>query len=258
MNVDFSLVFVGLTLLTGGIWALDAWVFAPRRRERAVAEGTPAEEAKVPVVAEYAKAFFPIILFVLVFRSFLFEPFRIPSGSMKPTLEIGDFILVNKFAYGLRLPVLNTRVVDIGEPKRGDVMVFRLPGNAGTHYIKRVIGLPGDEIRYEDKTIYVNGEMMPIEVRGPYTGHTESGRPHSLAVEMLGDTEHEILLGRRRVRNDSWVVPNDHYFMMGDNRDNSRDSRFIGAIPEDRIVGKAILIWLTWPPDLQRMGDKIR
>src|SRR5690606_18790778 len=231
------------TFVTGLIWAFDALLFA-RRRNEASGRGARATE---PLIVEYAKSFFPILLLVLLIRSFLFEPFRIPSGSMMPTLLEGDFIFVNKFAYGLRLPVLNTEIVPLGSPERGDVVVFKLPSDPNVNYIKRVVGLPGDVVVYSPSTqqLPINGEPLPLEVKGAYEG--EPGV--QLAREKLGEREHDVLLTPRRPsEGGTYVVPEGHYFVMGDNRDNSKDSRYEGVefIPEDRLVGKAVRIWMNW------------
>ncbi len=258
--MDFALILVVLTAVTGVIWAIDALAFSRRRRAR-FAGG---EGAREPVVVEYAKSFFPILLLVLVLRSFLFEPFRIPSGSMMPTLVEGDFIFVNKFSYGLRLPVINSKIVEIGEPHRGDVVVFRLPSDPSINYIKRVVGLPGDVVQYDQthKRLTINGELVPLEVVGDYEGDPglELDREH------LGDVDHMLLHTRGRVSlGGTYRVPEGHYFVMGDNRDNSRDSRFQGVefIPEFRLVGKAVLIWMNWRvpseggPRWNRIGKRI-
>jgi signal peptidase I len=236
--LDFALILVIATFVTGVIWAVDVLAFKKRRAERNGAE---------PVVVEYARSFFPVLLLVLLLRSFLFEPFRIPSGSMMPTLLEGDFIFVNKFAYGLRWPVINKKFVDIGEPHRGDVVVFRLPSDPSINYIKRVIGLPGDVVQYQQATkrLIINGKLVPEELVGPYDDQPGL----ELAREQLGDDNHELLLMRGRLSpGGTYVVPDGHYFMMGDNRDNSRDSRFEGVeyIPEYQLVGKAVVIWMNW------------
>ena len=212
---------------------------------------------------EYARSFFPIILIVLVIRSFLFEPFRIPSDSMMPTLLDGDFIFVNKFTYGLRLPVLNNEIVDLGEPRRGDVVVFRLPANPSTNYIKRLVGLPGDHVVVRDKQVYVNSVRQPVKLDGIYEGFGHTGA--QVGLETLGIVTHGTLYMPERPSYDfDSVVPDGHYFFMGDNRDNSRDSRFpeVGFIPEDNVVGKAVLIWLNWnlpnAPIWSRIGDAIQ
>jgi signal peptidase I len=204
---------------------------------------------------------------VLLFRSFLFEPFKIPSGSMIPTLLIGDFIVVNKFAYGLRLPVAHTRIVDLGEPQRGEVVVFRYPLHTSVNFIKRVVGLPGDTITYRDKQLFVNGE--PVEQAGPepfLSQQVKCSTPESDAfrvIENLGEHEHEILLHKGSYgRNGQWEVPEGHYFMMGDNRDRSNDSRMWGFVPEENLVGRAVGIWLNFDfnqgcADWSRIGSGI-
>ena len=258
MIFDFSFVLVVATLVTGLVWAVDAWYFKPRRLARAGSGTAPAE----PVLVEYSRSFFPIILIVLLIRSFLFEPFRIPSDSMMPTLLDGDFIFVNKFTYGLRLPVANTEVARLGSPQRGDVVVFRLPSDPSTNYIKRLVGLPGDHIVVRDKRVYVNGEPQAITLDGIYEGFGHTGA--QVALEQLGEVPHRVLYipGRPSYDFDA-VVPPGHFFMMGDNRDNSRDSRFpeVGFVPEDLIVGKAVRIWLNWnlpnAPIWSRIGGAI-
>jgi signal peptidase I len=265
MNIDFPLVLVMATLITGVIWAVDAWFMAPRRRAAAVGAGDREVVLKEPVVVEYAKAFFPVILIVLLLRSFLVEPFRIPSGSMMPTLLVGDFILVNKFSYGIRLPVLNTKILDLGEPQRGDVVVFRYPEDPSIDYIKRVVGLPGDRISYRNKTVYINGEPMPQDPMGTYmgTGAGVSSSGADLRLEDLDGVNHEILVRPNSGGVEgSVVVPPGHYFMMGDNRDNSKDSRYFGPVPEENLVGKAFMIWMSWDSanggvGWQRIGERI-
>lgn len=268
MVFDFSFVLAALVLLTGVIWALDAWLLKPRRlasvpagaQAPASAEPAPARE---PVVVEYARSFFPVLLIVLVVRSFLFEPFRIPSDSMMPTLLAGDFIFVGKYSYGLRLPVLNTKILPIGEPERGDVVVFRLPSDPSTNYIKRLVGLPGDHVVVRDEQIYINGKPMPVELDGLYEEHGYSGA--QLAVENLDGVKHQVMyLPGGFARDFDAVVPAGHYFFMGDNRDNSRDSRFyeVGFVPEKNLVGRATIIWLNWKisemPIWNRIGTRIQ
>lgn len=258
--MDFALILVVATGVTGVIWLVDALLFGRDRRAR-LALG---EDVREPVLVEYSRSFFPVLLLVLLLRSFLFEPFRIPSASMMPTLLEGDFIFVNKYAYGLRLPVLNSKIVEIGEPERGDVVVFRLPSDPSTNYIKRVVGLPGDVVEYDQRQrqITVNGEKMEIAPVGEYPD--EFGM--ILAEEVLGDKEHEVLwseLGRGP--GGRYQVPEGFYFMMGDNRDNSQDSRFsiVGFVPEDHLVGRAVRIWLNlrWPsqggPRWSRIGQRV-
>ncbi|NNE59752.1 MAG: signal peptidase I [Woeseia sp.] len=205
-------------------------------------------------MVEYAQSFFPVLLIVLVIRSFVFEPFRIPSGSMMPTLLQGDFIFVTKYSYGLRLPVIETKIVETGEPQRGDVAVFRLPSEPSVNYIKRVVGLPGDTIEYFNHQLTINGELMPL---------SRGGEPAQFR-ELLGERSHDILINNpgSRASEGVYVVPEGHYFMMGDNRDNSRDSRYINAIPETHLVGEAVRIWmhmdgLSWPR-WERIGAKIQ
>jgi signal peptidase I len=255
---DFSFVLVLATLVTGLVWAADAWLFRPRRMARAAPGTLPAE----PVLVEYSRSFFPIILIVLLIRSFLFEPFRIPSDSMMPTLLDGDFIFVNKYTYGLRLPVLNTEVVDLGQPERGDVVVFRLPSEPSTNYIKRLVGLPGDHVVVRDKRVWINGEPQPVELDGVFEGFGHTGA--QIATERLGAVPHRVLFIPERPSYDfDEVVPAGHYFFMGDNRDNSRDSRFpeVGFVGQDLVVGKAVLIWLNWnlpnAPIWSRTGTRI-
>ena len=244
--MDFALILVLLTATAGVVWLLDVLLLRRARIDDAAAaiESPPPAE---PVIVEYAKSFFPILLLVLVIRSFLFEPFRIPSESMMPTLFKGDFIFVNKFAYGLRLPVLNTKILKIGEPKHGDVVVFRLPSDPSIDYIKRVVGLPGDVVEYEDssKQLKINGQPVEMQLLGAYEGEpfTTIGR------EKLGEHDHQLLVRRGAVsRGGRYVVPPGGYFMMGDNRDNSRDSRFEGVefVPEENLVGRAVGIWMNW------------
>ena len=272
MNLDFPTLLVAATFITGILWALDAWWWAPRRRASAAqleAGGAGAEQVqkalKESTVVEYAKSFFPVILAVLLLRSFLVEPFRIPSGSMMPTLLVGDFILVNKYAYGIRLPVLNTKVIGVGAPQRGDVAVFRYPMDTRTDYIKRVIGVPGDVVEYRGKVLYINGEEIPQEILGSYIGSGSglSASGASLRLEQLGEVSHQILVETRRPSLDGeFRVPEGHYFVMGDNRDNSNDSRFWGTVPEQNLVGRAFLIWMNWDSAgggvaWDRIGDSI-
>ncbi|MAL99731.1 MAG: signal peptidase I [Alteromonadaceae bacterium] len=259
MNLDFPLILLSLTVVTGLVWLFDILVLKPRRLGRGAASdsaeaGSDPDNAR-PYLVELSQSFFPILAVVLVLRSFLVEPFQIPSGSMLPTLEVGDFILVNKFSYGLRLPVAGTKVVDIGDPERGDVMVFKFPSDGQTNYIKRVIGLPGDQIRYRDKTLYINGEEVE-------TRFVAALPPVELYQEDLGETEHQIFLtsGKRDPRAEGeWLVPQGHYFVMGDNRDNSNDSRYWGFVPEELVVGEAFAIWMHWEsltsiPSFDRIG----
>lgn len=265
MNFDFALLLVGLAAFTGFVWAVDALFFAKGRAERSQAGSSLGTEVvREPVIVEYSRSFFPVILIVLIVRSFLAEPFRIPSSSMMPNLQDGDFILVNKFTYGLRLPVLDKKFVELNLPERGDVVVFRYPVNPKENYIKRVIGLPGDEVVYRNKTLFINGEPQPQERIGRYIG-VGAGREMDGADhlrEMLGEREHEILMRPNQLGRQSegrWVVPEGHYFVMGDNRDNSLDSRAWGFVPERNLVGRAFLIWMSWDGGVQfsRIGQTI-
>jgi len=278
MNLDFPTLLVLATLITGLIWALDAFLRAPKRREaadrlreQAAERGEQADPAAVAKVlkesttVEYAKSFFPIILIVLLLRSFLVEPFRIPSGSMMPTLLSGDFILVNKYAYGIRLPVINSKVVDLGEPQRGDVIVFRFPRDESIDYIKRVVGVPGDHIQYHNKTLLINGQQVAQVPAGTYIGKGAGMSMSGAAIrrEQLDEVEHDILVvqGAPNVTTDI-VVPEGKYFVMGDNRDNSNDSRYWGFVPDANLVGKAFMIWMNFDSaaggvDWSRIGDSI-
>ncbi|PHS69726.1 MAG: signal peptidase I [Methylophaga sp.] len=245
---------VTLAIVTGIIWLIDSLFWAGQR----------VKEQKEPLVVEYARSFFPIIFVVLIIRSFMIEPFRIPSASMLPTLHIGDFILVNKFAYGVRLPVINTKIFEVGKPQRGDVFVFRYPQNPNIDYIKRVVGLPGDKVGYFNKTIYINGKEIvrnikpkDISLLGIVPTRTV------LMIENLGDHEHELLIDPERPSKEGEVIiPEGHYFAMGDNRDNSNDSRYWGTVPEENLVGKAFFVWMSWSWDeggivWQRLGNSI-
>ncbi|MEA3640045.1 MAG: signal peptidase I [Lamprobacter sp.] len=283
MSFDFPTFLVAATFLTGGIWLLDALLWAPKRRRQAAAAASgsgdkaaqaPTGSYKEPVLVEYARSFFPVILIVLLLRSFVVEPFRIPSGSMMPTLLVGDFILVNKFSYGLRWPVLNSKFLDLGEPERGDVIVFRFPRDESVDYIKRVIAVPGDQVYYRDKTIYVNGEPLAQIPLGDYLD--DNGQPTGLleAVEEVDEKrEHQILINPRTgdfphsctvLGRGPVEVPEGQFFVMGDNRDNSNDGRCWGFVPEQNLVGKAFAIWMSWdshrdgfPIALGRIGDLI-
>jgi len=257
MNFDFPAFLVIATLGTGAIWLIDALFFARKRRNG------PAEKAKEPLLVEYSRSFFPIILAVFVLRSFIVEPFRIPSGSMMPTLLVGDFILVNKFTYGLRLPVINKKVVEINDPERGDVVVFKYPQNPAVDYIKRIIGVPGDKVSYRNKTLYINGKPQVQKQLGIYagvgSGAHETGALHNL--EMLGHVEHDILINPLapdfgygciflQRSGGEITVPDGYYFVMGDNRDNSNDGRCWGLVPDANLVGKAFAIWMNWDSNL--------
>ncbi len=253
--VDFSLMLVIVGAVAGIVWAVDVLFFAKSRAAAARAAGTPDSAVREPVAVEYARSFFPVIVLVLVIRSFLFEPFRIPSDSMMPTLFDGDFIFVSKFSYGLRLPVTNTLIIPTSKPQRGDVIVFRLPPNPKINYIKRLVGLPGDRIRVDrNNQLYVN-DVPQKQTPGPiYAGPKQDERMYAgapTAVEQLGDKRHLIMFAHGEARDGEWTVPPGHYFFMGDNRNNSKDSRWLydsdapGYVPEQNLVGKAVLIWLN-------------
>ncbi|MBI3546589.1 MAG: signal peptidase I [Gammaproteobacteria bacterium] len=253
--MDFALIMLLILIVTGAIWALDRWLWAPQRERRvknlaAAGKTEQAEQVrKEPVMVEYARAFFPVILIVFLIRSFLAEPFRIPSGSMLPSLFIGDFILVNKFTYGVRLPVVNTKVLDIQHPQRGQVMVFRYPKNPSINYIKRVVGIPGDHILYKDKKLYINGTPMEQMDGLPYYP-SQSVDPQGDTLKLtenLDGVKHAILTtGQLDPPLPEIVVPEGQYFVMGDNRDRSNDSRFWGFVPDENLVGRAFLIWFSW------------
>ena len=276
MDINYPLILVVLTAVAFAIWLLDRFVLAPRRARRgaglrqrfpgweqqgsADALGYAAEAARAlrePLVVEYARSFLPVLAAVLVLRSFLFEPFQIPSSSMVPTLLVGDYILVNKFTWGIRLPVLNTKVIELGQPRRGDVMVF-FPPNRPEYFIKRVIGLPGDRIAYRGKVLYVNGEEAPQELMM----QMPPAAPTYQILEENLDGAHHVMrkeLLRSGPDNFEITVEPGHYFMMGDNRDNSSDSRIWGQVPEANVVGKAFAIWMHWGsffslPDFSRAG----
>lgn len=252
MIINLAFVLTLLTLISGVIVALD----------RAFWKTTEIDSRKAPgalaIVVEYAGSFFPVLLLVLVIRSFVFEPFRIPSGSMMPTLLEGDFIFVQKFAYGLRLPVTESKIIETGAPERGDVIVFRLPSDPSVNYIKRVVGLPGDEVIYRQQSLTINGQPVQLE-KG-----ADAGFDAPVYIEELDGREHRILVANSRfsTRDGRYQVPEGHYFVMGDNRDRSRDSRFIGAIPEKFLVGEAVRIWMHFVPwnlpDWSRIGMKIQ
>ncbi len=258
MNWDFAAILLVLVVVSGAIWAYDALILAPGRAKAKDEEG---KEIPEPKIVDFSRSFFPIFLIVLLLRSFLVEPFRIPSGSMMPTLLIGDFILVNKFTYGIRLPVLNTKVIQAGSPKRGDIVVFRFPEDPSIPFIKRIVGLPGDRVAYYEKILYINGKPMKQESLGTYTD-SGSGRSMNGALmrrEYLDDLEHSILLrsAARSVEGES-EIPQGHYFVLGDNRDNSRDSRFWGTVPDENLIGKAFFIWMNLDWDNGSVGwDRI-
>lgn len=264
----FALFMIAVLVVTGLIWLLDIWVLRKKRGNRAE-----------PWYVEYSKSFFPVILLVFTLRSFLVEPFKIPSGSMMPTLLAGDYILVNKFTYGLRIPVLNNTFIKMNRPKRGDVFVFHYPPQPTIDYIKRVVGLPGDVIQYQDKHLIINGQKLDVKFTDNYNyriaykdasgGEQENSMTAQKLSEQLGDVKHEILihdapnqyssnsLGEKLQNGEAVTVPADHYFAMGDNRDNSADSRIWGFVPEHNLVGKAFFIWFNFN-QFDRVGTAIK
>lgn len=244
MNFNFELILFYATLVTGVIALFDLLFLAPKRKKQG------RENAKPPLLIDYARSFFPILLIVFLLRSFLFEPFRIPSGSLEPTLLKGDFILVNKFKYGIRLPVVHKTLLDTGAPQRGDIMVFRWPPNPSFNFIKRVIGLPGDKISYVNKELFVNGQKIPQAFYQNSIATDESGNewhPIEKQEDLLG-IKHHIFVNEDKLSHDyhDIVVPEGMYFVMGDNRDDSDDSRYWGFVPDKNIVGKALLVWMSW------------
>ncbi|MFT5083214.1 MAG: signal peptidase I [Lentisphaeria bacterium] len=287
MDINLPLLLFLAVAFTGVTWLVDLAFFSKSREQKIAAVDGQFSSLTVeqkqqdesykkametvslePVLVEYSKSFFPVLFLVFALRSFIVEPFQIPSESMVPTLEVGDFILVNKFTYGIRLPLIRTKILDINTPKRGEVMVF-FPPNKDQYFIKRIVGLPGDVIRYADNVLYVNGEKMKQELA--YTdpridnacNYIGRGQGEYVVVnETFGDVSHlmrkcESPLMASSDR--SWKVPEGHFFMMGDNRDNSSDSRVWGAVPEERIVGKAFAIWMHWEsllsiPSFSRVG----
>jgi len=307
--MNFALILFLLTAATGAAWLFDKLVLEVRRRARARAAvanfdvqraAAPMPDAittrrehveraalREPSWVEYSKAFFPVLLIVFLLRSFLAEPFKIPSSSMRPTLEVGDFILVNKFIYGIRLPILEKKIVPIGDPRRGDVVVFRYPVNPTQDFIKRVIGVGGDVVEYREKQLTVNGEPWPQKPDGSYsyleglrfdtlmriferTDAAAGAREHTIGINPQAQPVYPPNVrnfpGRENCdyneRGFKCRVPAGHYLMMGDNRDNSDDSRYWGFVPDDHIRGRAFFIWFNWDDIAsfawKRVGSGIR
>jgi signal peptidase I len=239
---DFTSILALLTFLSGFLWLIEAKVFKPHR----IRSGGKSQSN---FLFSYSKSFFPVFLFVFILRGFIVEPFRIPSGSMIPTLLVGDFILVDKFSYGLRMPFTNQIILETGTPKRGDVVVFKYPLDPSTPFIKRVIGIPGDRVEYIDKTLRVNEQTIAWENESTFIGHGKASKHTGASVhrEEIGEFLHQVLISPSRYSKDGeYEVPENMYFVMGDNRDNSRDSRFWGFVPESHLMGKAFFIWLNW------------
>jgi signal peptidase I len=274
--MNFALILFVLTAVTGVVWLVDRMFLARGR----------GEGARDPVWVEYSKSFFPVLLVVFLLRSFLAEPFKIPSSSMRPTLEVGDFILVNKFVYGIRLPIIEQKIIPIADPKRGDVVVFRYPLNPSQDFIKRVIGVAGDVVEYRDKRLTVNGTPWPQEANGTYSyleglrfetleryierTDGDAARAHTIGINMQAQPVYPSNVrpfsGRENCdyneRGFKCRVPSGHYFMMGDNRDNSDDSRYWGFVPDDHVRGRAFFIWFNWDDiasfAFKRVGSGIR
>jgi signal peptidase I len=259
MTADLSLLLAIALLAAGIIWAADSLFFKSRR-----SAGINGATVTEPKFVELARSFFPVLLVVLLIRSFVFEPFRIPSASMMPGSVDGDFIFVDKFTYGLRLPIVNTKIVSVDEPKRGDVIVFRLPSNPSVHYIKRLVGLPGDHVVVRENRLFINGTLIPLDAAGTYSGgYGFAGA--TLGTERFGESEHVVMFAAGRPGTDfEETVPQGMYFFMGDNRNDSQDGRFsaVGFVPARNLVGRAVRIWMNWRlpgwPDWSRIGLKVR
>lgn len=266
MILDFSFYLFLAVVFTGTVWLVDKWFFEARRKQvvqsaTQIHQGVEiAGKAKEPVLVEYSKSFFPVLLIVFLLRGFIVEPFRIPSGSMLPSLYIGDFILVNKFAYGIKLPIIDESIVKFSQPERGDVVVFRYPRDKSLDYIKRIIGLPGDHVAYYNKVLYINGKPVEREFVGPYNGPGQTYANEY--IEKLDDSNHSILLlpARPNSLQGEYIVPEGMYFVMGDNRDNSNDSRVWGPVPEKNLLGKAFMIWMHYSDEwhFERIGNFIK
>lgn len=258
MAFDFEILLAVAFLVTTTVWVYDRVYYRPKRlallsdlSDEAIAAMPQAAKerlADTPKWVTEIKSYFFIVCVIFGFRSFVVEPFQIPSGSMLPTLEVGDFILVNKFEYGVRLPVFNTMLIPTTEPKHGDVVVFKYPQNPQQNYIKRLIGLPGDVVSYHNKRLVINGKMVEETFLAELPASKKSrGIPVIQYEEKLFDVEHQIYKGLQNTPLEGdWVVPEGHYFVMGDNRDNSADSRVWGFVPDKYMKGQAFYIWMHW------------
>lgn len=253
IDLEFWLLLV--TIITGIIW-LGYWLYLRKTN-------TVKKPEEYPLIVDYARSFFPVLFIVLFLRSFVAEPFRIPSGSMLPTLEVGDFILVNKMAYGIRLPVWHNKIIDTGEPERGDVVVFRYPENPKLDYIKRLVGKPGDLITWNNKLVSINGiplKNTKVGLHDSIDQHGQTTRSLRLTEDLAGVKHDILILPQWTTGSGELLVPKGHYFVMGDNRDRSNDSRMWGLVPEENLVGKASYVWLHWNfgngwPSLSRAGS---
>lgn len=259
MNFNFELVLFYAVLISGIIALFDILFLEKKRKQQIHGQF---DSNKMPFIIDYARSFFPVLLLVFFLRSFLFEPFRIPSGSLEPTLLIGDFILVNKFDYGIRLPVIHKKIFKVDDPKRGDIIVFRWPPDESYDFIKRIIGVPGDHIKYIDKVLYINGKKVDYGLPIPAQSIDESGSMQSVVdvTENLPGVTHQIFQNPHQSSHDfnDIVVPVGMYYVMGDNRDDSADSRFWGLVPDKNIVGKAIVSWMSWDNNNPKYLHKIR
>lgn len=243
MNFNFELILFYAALITGLYALFDILFLAPKRKTK--------HQTKMPLLSDYARSFFPVLLIVFLLRSFLIEPFRIPTGSLEPSLLIGDFILLNKYDYGVRLPVVHKKIMNVGMPQRGDIMVFYWPPNPAYYFIKRVIGLPGDHVSYINKELTINGQKIPQVALPSSPAFPDSENGAEVREENLFGVKHKIYIHPERNSRDyqDMIVPSGMYFVMGDNRDLSADSRYFGFVPEENIVGKAIFIWMSWDKD---------
>jgi len=286
MAVYFSIFLVIVTVITGLVWLADKFYLAPQRQlkladaqaqcEAPLGDDISAKLTEPSALVDTSVQIFPVIAFVLILRSFIYEPFQIPSGSMMPTLLDGDFILVNKFNYGLRDPVVRNKFIEIGLPERGDVVVFKYPREPQIDYIKRVVGLPGDRVIYKNKILYIKPACLESEAKCSdfeqikqtfknKTDYSDDGMPLTRYTSTMGEKTHDLLVDEQIIprtqhyfkqsgtQANEFVVPKGHYFVMGDNRDNSLDGRFWGFVPEENLVGEAVAIWMSF--DFERTSE---